>query len=119
MNKYILISLVSFFLTSHSFAAGFTQSDIIPNTGTDALASGETGTNLLDAVLLYVKDSIFALMAVIAVGVFLYIGWKLVIARGNPEEFKKALTTFLYAVIGIFVVAFAWAAVRLVAGLNF
>jgi len=39
-------------------------------------------------------------------------------ARGNPEEFKKALMSFMYAVIGIFIVAFSWAAVRLIAGLN-
>jgi hypothetical protein len=39
-------------------------------------------------------------------------------ARGNPEEFKKALSSFVYAAIGIFVVAAAWAIVKLVAGIN-
>lgn len=75
-------------------------------------------TNVLDAVLAYVRDSIFGLMWMIAIGVFLYIWFKLVVARWNPEEFKKALNTLIYAVIGIFVVSFAFAAVRLVAGLN-
>jgi len=46
------------------------------------------------------------------------LGFKLITARGNPEEFKKALNTFIYAVVGIFIVSFAFAAVRLVAGLN-
>jgi hypothetical protein len=41
-----------------------------------------------------------------------------VVARGNPEEFKKALMSFVYAAVGLFVVAFAWALVRLVAGIN-
>lgn len=111
---FFLFYLVSF---TASFAA-FSQDDIIPTNAT-ALNSGETGTDLLDGVLIWIKDSVFALMALIAVGVFLFIGAKLVIARGNPEEFQKALKTFIYAIIGIFIVAFSWAAVRLVAGLNF
>lgn len=40
-------------------------------------------------------------------------------ARGNPEELKKALTSFIYAAIGIFTVALAWALVRIIAGLDF
>lgn len=115
--KIIYFLLCYFFSVTASFAA-FSQGDIIPTNST-ALNSGETGTNLLDGVLLWVKNSLFALMAVIAIGVFLFIWGKLVVARGNPEEFQKALKTFIYAVVGIFIVAFSWAAVRLVSGLNF
>jgi hypothetical protein len=35
----------------------------------------------------------------IALGVFLFIGIRLAVARGNPEEFKKALIHFVYAVV--------------------
>jgi len=73
---------------------------------------------LLDGILLFVRDSIFGLLALVAIAVFLYIWAKLVVARGNPEEFKKALQSFIYAVVGLFVVAFAFALVRLVAGIN-
>jgi hypothetical protein len=65
-----------------------------------------------------VKNSISDLLMVISLGVFLYIGIRLGIARGNPEEFKKALMHFVYAVVGIFFVFVAWALVKLVAGLN-
>jgi hypothetical protein len=57
-------------------------------------------------------------MFVISIGVFLFIGFRLVVARGNPEEFKKAWMQFLYAVIGIAIVSLAYAAVTLVQGLN-
>ncbi len=91
---------------------------IIPSDGYNTLSSTQEGEWLLDYVLWYIRDSIFSLMAVIAIGMFIYIGARLVIARGNQEEFKKALKSFIYAVVGILVVAFAWAIINFVAGLN-
>ena len=69
-------------------------------------------------VVEYVRSSIFWLLPLIAIAVFLYVGFKLIVARWNPEEFKKAWKTFIYAVIGIFVVSFAWVAVKLVSGID-
>ena len=91
---------------------------IIPNNANQVLTSSETGEWLLDALLDFARDGIFALMAVVAIGMFLFIGWKLLMARGNAEEFKKALMSFIYTAIGIFVVAAAWAIVKLIAGIN-
>jgi len=112
----LYILLFGYFISVQSTFADL-QTDIIP-TSNDVLSWVPADGNMLDAVLWYVRDSIFWVMALIAIGVFLYIGFKLVVARWNPEEFKKALNTLIYAVIGIFIVSFAWAAVRLVAGLN-
>ena len=114
--KYFLSFFLFFFWTSGVFAA--LKDDIIPNSGRAVLTSWETGQWLLDYVLSFARDSIFALMAVIAIGMFLFIWWRLAVARGNPEEFKKALKSFIYAGIGIFLVAFAWAIVRIIAGLQ-
>lgn len=91
---------------------------IIPNNGNQVLTSSESGEGLLDALLNFVRDGIFALMAVLAIGMFLFIGGRLIMARWNPEQFKKAMLSFVYAAIGIFVVAAAWAIVRLIAGIN-
>ncbi|MCD5375329.1 pilin [Candidatus Gracilibacteria bacterium] len=91
---------------------------IIPDNGSQVLTSAETGEGLLDALLLFARDGIFALMAVVAIGMFLFIGGRLLMARGNPEQFKKAMMSFVYAAIGIFVVAAAWALVKLIAGIN-
>lgn len=80
--------------------------------------STATGEALLDSIFSFLRDSIFGLLALIAIGVFLYIWAKLITARGNPEEFKKALQSFIYAVVWLFMVAFAFAIVRLVAWVN-
>lgn len=91
---------------------------IIPGNSNQVLTSSETGEWLIDVLLNFIRDGIFALMAVLAIGMFLFIGAKLIMARGNPEEFKKALMSFVYAAIWIFVVTAAWAIVRLIAGIN-
>ena len=110
------------FLQVNLAAANTLQEDILPWDGW--VLNGVTSTNgsnkqyQLDSIFSYIRDSIFGLMGLIAIGVFLYIGFKLISARWNPEEFKKALNTFIYAVIGIFIVSFAFAAVRLIAGID-
>jgi len=73
---------------------------------------------VLDNIFAWAKDSIFWLMMILSIGVFLFLWVRLVIARGNPEEFKKAMMSMVYAVVWIFVVSAAWAAVKLVSGLN-
>ena len=78
----------------------------------------EDGLLFLDVVFAFVKESISGLLMIIALGVFIFIGIRLAVARWNPEEFKKALMQFVYAVVGIFIVSVAWAIVKLVAGLN-
>ncbi len=76
------------------------------------------GLTVLDNIFAWAKDSIFWLMMILSIGVFLFLWVRLVVARGNPEEFKKAMMSMVYAVAGLFVVSAAWAAVKLVSGLN-
>ncbi len=121
MYRSIYIFTLVWFSSGYIAFADLRDS-IIPTQNPGVLTGGtgaQDGTSLLDAILAYIRDSLFGLMALVAIGVFLWIGGRFLVARGNPEEFKKAWTQFLYAIIGIFIVAFAWAAVRLVVGLNF
>lgn len=92
--------------------------DAIIPTNQDLIDDGSSWTQLLDYVLWSLRDFIFAILIVISVGMFLYIGWRLIVARWNPEEFSKALKSFIYAAVWIFIVLFAWAAVSLVSWLN-
>lgn len=115
--KYIF-SFIVVFLMTYSSTFALSKEDIIPTTSGQIISSTAEGTSLLDYMLAYARDTIFALLALIAIGMFLYIGGRLVVARGNPEEFSKALKSFVYAGVGIFVVVFAWAAVRFIAGIN-
>ena len=82
------------------------------------IAGEDASQSILDRIFAFIRDGIFELLFVFALCIFLYIAFRLIIARGNPEEFKKALTSFIYAAIGLFIIAFAWALVRLVAGLS-
>lgn len=124
--KYCFYIFLAYMSTAFSYASDpLSQDDlktaIIPNSSNNVLSAGtssETGESFLDALFMFARDSIFWLLAVIAIGMFLFIWWRLVIARWNPEEFKKALKSFIYAAIGIFVVAAAWAMVRLIAWLD-
>lgn len=118
----IFLSKISWvFAATRSVWSTDIKDHIIPGSqGQDVVAWDQNSwLSLLDSVFGFAKDSIFRLMMLIWVGVFLFIGIRLVVARGNPEEFKKAMLHFIYAVIGIFVVSVSWAAVRLVSGLNF
>ena len=59
------------------------------------------------------------LLGIITVSVFLYIGYMLFTAQGKEEDFKKAWTALVYAVIGLAVIPLAYIAVKIVTGFNF
>jgi len=67
----------------------------------------------------WAKNNLTSLIVLISVGAFLFIWIKLTMARGKPEEFKAAMMQLVYAIVWIFLVSLAWAAVTLVAWINF
>lgn len=123
---YSIISIFSLLFTLRVFAADSLSQDdlksaIIPSNANDVLSSGsawETGEWFLDMALWFVRDSIFTLLVLIAIGMFLFIWGRLVMAKWNPEEFKKAMKSLVYAVVGILFVSLAWALVRLISGID-
>jgi len=93
------------------------KQDIIPS---DTLVINEKEwVDSIDSVLWYVRDSIWWLLALIAIAVFIWVWFRLIVARWNPEEFKKALMQFIYAVVWIVIVALAWVIVKMASSLNF
>ena len=82
------------------------------------LESDSTWLSLLDEVFFFIKNSISDLIMLISISVFLYIWIKLVISRWNPEEFKKGIMHFVYAIIWIVIISISWAAVKLVSWIN-
>jgi len=94
--------------------------DIIPLTDNEnAIIDTEFDGTYTTFILKYIRDSIFDLLALIAIAVFIFIGARLVIARWNPEEFKKAIMQFIYAIVWLAIVAISWVAVKLVSSLDF
>lgn len=119
---FYIITYIWFLQTDIVNAKGY-KNDLLPSSGDNTssvslLVDGENADAQIDNFLAWIRDSIDLLLPITAIGVFLFVGIRLGIARWNPEEFKKAWMQFIYAIVGIFVVSFAWAAVKLVAGIN-
>lgn len=88
-----------------------TNDNIINTTNDDWLV-------VATGIFKWTKDTLTSLIVLVAVWVFLFIWIRLAMARGNPEEFKKAMMQMIYAAVWIFIVSIAWAAVVLVAGIT-
>lgn len=97
-------------------------SDIIQkwlnNSDESKLITNNTWWKMLDNILKYIKDSLNGLLMITVVWVFLYLWIKLVLARWNPEEFKKTMMHFVYVAIWIFTVSVAYAIVKMVSWIN-
>jgi len=111
---YILLSLGLYSHVDASF-----REEIIPR-GNSFVPAGslDSGTGFLDGLAEYIKESIFWLLVLVVVGMFLYIGAKMIIARGQPEAFGEAIKSLVYVIVGLFIVSIAWLAVRLISSLN-
>lgn len=118
MKKLIFLILWNLFLIKNTFWEDIKNS-IIPDSWNNVVVNQKSWDDLLFSVIEYVRESIFWLLALIAITVFIFIWARLVIARWNQEEFKKAIMHFVYAVVWIALVALSWAAVKLVSSLNF
>ncbi|MCT4617480.1 MAG: pilin [Candidatus Gracilibacteria bacterium] len=75
--------------------------------------TGEDGLSALDNLLNIIRDIMFGILPTFAVLVFLFIGAKLFMARGNQEEFKKSLMWFVYAAVGMAIIPLAWGVIKL------
>jgi len=96
---------------------GSMQNEIIPNKWI-IINLDHDWKWLLFSLLWYVRDSIFWLLMVIAISVFIWIWARLLMARWNPEDFKKWLMHFLYAIIWLFVIAASWSIVKMISSLD-
>ncbi len=112
----ILLSLLIFISNIQVFAIGL-QDKILPSS-TNSSVQTSVQVTTVNQLFIFAKTSIFALLWLVVVAVFIFIGARLVIARWNPEEFKKVLLQFVYAVVWLFVVSIAYLAVQLVSSLS-
>ncbi len=125
MKKYvfILIALISNILTYNIFAADpltseQLQQQMSPTNTEQVIRATQWDEEAVDGALGFVRDTIFDLLLLIALGVFLFVWGRLLIARWNPEEFKKAMISLVHAGIGLFVVSAAYAIVTFIAWID-
>ncbi len=109
---FLLTSYFSVFIVNASL-----REDMLPSNNTVGVTWEWVWA--LTQVAVYTKNFLFSIVWVITIWVFLYFWFRLIIARWNEEEFKKALMWFLYAVIWLAIIPIAWWAVKLIATLKF
>jgi len=125
MKNYIYILLALFSNISiykvyaiESLSSSDLQEKMTPEGTERVVRATWTDEEAIDWILGFFRDSIFDLLLLIAVWVFLFIWWRLLIARWNPEELKKAFISLVHAGIGLFVVAAAYAIVTFIAWID-
>lgn len=121
MIKKIYFKLTVFLWLLFNYIITFatvSKSDILPWNRDLDWAIKDTSWWAIDSILLFAKDTIFWVLAVIASWAFVYIGAKLLIARWNPEEFKKTLNYLIYVIVWIVLILWAYLIVSLVSSIN-
>jgi len=115
--KIILFWIIFLLLWWMNFVFGDLQNDIIPAGKTITTIWQDWGewVWVVSEILNYIKESIFWLLSVIAIWMFIYTGFNLVKAQGNPEEMSKTWKTLIHVIVWLFIVAVSWALVRMVA----
>ncbi|MDD5770063.1 MAG: hypothetical protein PHE25_03780 [Candidatus Gracilibacteria bacterium] len=114
MKRIIFVIISYFYICSVNADM---KNDILPNGNTIGISG--VGVDPLNQVILYFKDFIFYILGFIAIGVFLYFGFKLILAKGNEEEFKKTVMGLIYAIVGLAIIPLAWGVVKIATTLNF
>jgi hypothetical protein len=118
MRKIFFIFLFYFFFILQTFAWKEAVKDAMIPENT-LVIEHKSGRWLLFSIFEYIRDSIFGLLALITITVFIYIWARLLMARWNPEEFKKVLMHFIYAIVWLVIIALSWWIIRMVSSLNF
>lgn len=111
---FFLVGL-SAFVQNRAFAA---SREAMLVDGGLASANSSTDVTFVGSILPSLQNLLFSVMAIVTVGVFVYLGFKLVSARGNEEEFKKAWVALAYAVVGLALIPASYAIIRIVTGFN-
>lgn len=110
--KYFLLILAFVLVSDISFASNIQE--WLLKTWTNGVLETAPESAQVWGVLKFIKDTIVGIVPLIVIGTFLFIGGKLFMAKGNPEEFKKALMHLVYVVIGMFFIAAAWAIISII-----
>jgi hypothetical protein len=114
----ILIVVMSFWIIWVN--ANDLRDSIIPEVETISEIWSDANQEMwvISEILSYIKESIFWLLSVISIWMFIYVGFSLVKAQWNPEEMSKAWKTLIHVIVWLFLVAVSWALVAMVSWLK-
>jgi len=108
----VLIVILSFWLIWVN--ANDLRESIMPKVNTiSEIWSEKKWLWVISQILNFIKESIFWLLSVISIWMFIYVGFNLVKAQWNPEEMSKAWKTLIHVIVWLFLVAVSWALVAM------
>lgn len=114
---YLYINIIVLLFISNKAFASFSQWEIDPEWA--AINEWDMWYPLIEIIFHYIITNVSNLLYLIWIGAFLYIWANLIMARGKPDEFKKAFSNLIYVVVWIVIVSFAWALVKFASGIEF
>lgn len=76
--------------------------------------SDEKWTSILTGIVKNWVSFTIGLLTIILTWVFIFIWWKLAVSRWEPEEFKKALMWFIYAIIWAVLIPASYAIIKII-----
>lgn len=104
----ILVIIIVFFPLFRVFGVDLNNVSTVANQG--GLANYRSFEQILEKILLALLSVAFILAIIYAV----LSGYRFIVSQGNDEQVTKAKKGLLWAVIGMAVVASAWAIVKIV-----
>jgi hypothetical protein len=114
----ILIFLSTLFTSSVALAAS-AQDLLLVSGGTNSATGNNTNISLKDNILPTIQVYLLAAYSAVAIGMLIYMGFKLYAAQGDEGEFKKAWIALVYVFGGLAVAPLAYIIVRIVTWLAF
>lgn len=116
--KKIFYTIVAYIGLTSTALAGY-KDNIAPSPDKSIITTGsKDGNVLISGIAKYIVDTLFGILVVVWTWAFLFLGAKLLMARGNPEEFKKNLMWLVYGMIWIALMTVAYAIVTFVTKIN-
>jgi hypothetical protein len=114
----VLIAFALLMAVSPVWASDDLRESLLLDSSVSAASGDVRDVTLRENFLSVGLDYIVSILAVLAVGMFVFTGYRLLMADGKEEEHKQAWISFLYIGIGLAVVPMSYAVVKIVLGLN-
>ena len=98
-------------------AHAISQSDLLIDGGT-SIGGSSTGITFTDNFLPMIERYLIGFTFIIAIGMILYLGLRLLKAEGKVDEHKKVWSAIVYLAIGLATIPLAYTIVHIILGTN-
>jgi hypothetical protein len=110
--KILFLLIINKLMFINIFA--FSENDIDPNTDSIISVWWSGWFDLLDNIFSWIIEHIFWVLAIILIGVFIYVWYLFITSSWDEAQFKKAWKTFVYAIIWIVIIILSFSVIKLI-----